>query len=378
METQEKEEGHADQVQGRRDMCLEQIEMLRTELAGTAPDDPHAEAGVTMTHARKLYGVAPPVGASVGGLISSGDVERIGVIRGVDIEERSGGAKGVDVEPLRYHCGAELVARGGKTMEPLGLQEGLDGAYVVTGILERLLERLRSHFDSVDVSLLKSEPCQVSVADGRALKARYQTMDDLQVTLQAPHGRISFRVSVVILPGSDDVMIMGPKTLRESLDIDTVQAFHQRVSKVGELFAAPDSTARAGETISLVRRVSGPGLQGMLQALAEDALPDPPDEFCETPVSHAPAMFMEVGEEVAAKREAMVGALRVAVKVWLPEGCVAELEEILLGECFDAFRRVLTGETPTRVAPMRVTLKQGTDRTQVKAKPRLYSLEESA
>ena len=49
METQEKEEGHADQVQGRLDVCLEQIEMLRAELVGTAPNDPHAKAGVTMT-----------------------------------------------------------------------------------------------------------------------------------------------------------------------------------------------------------------------------------------------------------------------------------------------------------------------------------------
>ena len=73
VETQEKEEWYADQVQGRLDICLEQIEMLRTELVGTAPDDPHAESGA-MTHARKLSGVTPPVGASVGGLIPSGDV----------------------------------------------------------------------------------------------------------------------------------------------------------------------------------------------------------------------------------------------------------------------------------------------------------------
>ena len=67
--------------------------MLRTELVGTAPNDPHAGGGVTMTHARKLCGVIPPVGASVGDLIPSGDVEHIGVTPGVDIEERSGGAK---------------------------------------------------------------------------------------------------------------------------------------------------------------------------------------------------------------------------------------------------------------------------------------------
>ena len=77
MGTQQKKEGHVDQVQGFLDICLEQIEVLRTELVGTVPDDPHAEAWVTMTHARKLCGVTPLVGAIVGGLIPSGDVERI-------------------------------------------------------------------------------------------------------------------------------------------------------------------------------------------------------------------------------------------------------------------------------------------------------------
>ena len=62
-------------MQGRLDMCLEQIEILRTELVGTVPDDPHAEAGVTMTYAQKWCGITPPVGASVGGLIPSEGVE---------------------------------------------------------------------------------------------------------------------------------------------------------------------------------------------------------------------------------------------------------------------------------------------------------------
>ena len=47
----------------------------------------------------------------------------------------------MDIEPLRYHCAAELVARGGKTLEPLGLQAVLDSASGVTGNSERLLER---------------------------------------------------------------------------------------------------------------------------------------------------------------------------------------------------------------------------------------------
>ena len=145
-------------------------------------------------------------------------------------------------------------------MEPLGLQAVLDSASGVTGISERLLERLRRHFGGVDVSPLKSGPCQVPVADGRALTARYHITDDLKVTLQSLHGRISFQAAFVILPGSDDVMITGSKTLNESLDINIVQAFHQRISQVCDLFAAPGYAVRADETVSPVRRVSGPGL----------------------------------------------------------------------------------------------------------------------
>ena len=89
-------------------------------------------------------------------------------------------------------------------------------------------------------------------------------------------------------------------------------------------------------------------------------------------------MFMEAGEEVTARCEALVGALRVAVEVGLPEGYVAELDEIVLGKCFDPFRRAFTGETPTHVTPKRVTLKQGADLQQVKAKPRVYPPDKSA
>ena len=63
----------------------------------------------------------------------------------------------------------------------------------------------------------------------------------------------------------------------------------------------------------------------------EDALPDPPDKFCETLVSHVPAMLIEAGKEVTARREALASTLRVAVEVGLPERCAAELEEIVLG-----------------------------------------------
>ena len=57
---------------------------------------------------------------------------------------------------------------------------------------------------------------------------------------------------------------------------------------------------------------------------------------------------------------------------------MAEPEEIVPGDFFDAFRRALTGKTPACMVPMRVTLKQGTDLTRAKAKPRVYLPEKNA
>lgn len=62
------------------------------------------------------------------------------------------------------------------------------------------------------------------------------------------------------MPGSDDVMNIGPKTLRESPDIDIgLRAFHQWVSGVGELTTAPSSTARAMRLYVRKRKYLGLG-----------------------------------------------------------------------------------------------------------------------
>ena len=83
-------------------------------------------------------------------------------------------------------------------------------------------------------------------------------------------------------------------------------------------------------------------------------------------------MCITVGEEIKARREALIGALYAAVQAGLPEAYVLEVEEIVLGQCFRAFLRALTSEPPARVEPMRATLKQGADLSEVKANPRRF------
>lgn len=112
-------------------------------------------------------------------------------------------------------------------------------------------------------------------------------------------------------------------------------------------------------------------LQGTSQAQVEDSVPGPPGEVPETLVSHGSVMFMESREEMTARIKYLVGVLREAVENDLPE-------RFLVGDCFHVYWRILTGEQPARVAPMRLTSKQAVDLTQVKAKPRLYPPEKSA
>lgn len=113
----------------------------------------------------------------------------------------------------------------------------------------------------------------------------------------------------------------------------------------------------------------------MLQAQAENVLPDPPDKLREMLAKHIPVVFMESREELATTLEVLVGTLRAAVKARLPKGCVAQLEEIMLGGCFDVFWKALAGEPTARVAPVRVTLKQGGYLSQIEAGTRGYLLE---
>lgn len=96
-----------------------------------------------------------------------------------------------------------------------------------------------------------------------------------------------------------------------------------------------------------------------------DALPDLSDEFREKLVPYGPAMFMEAGKEVAAKRDALVGAngrgssisRRHAWWIW-GKLCSENVLAIFLGFLQDprAF-----------VAPVGITLNQGADLTQVEA-----------
>ena len=319
--------------------CLETLAVLGTELVGS--EGSGEDDGDVTSHVRILVGMVPC--------------------------NSVGESDGVDIMPLQFYCAANITVPGGEKHAPLELKVVLDSASGITAISAPLLEKIVTNFGCVEMSRPLQEECKVTVADGGVIVVREQTQP-VQVTLQIGHGHVSFRVAFVLLPGTDDVVMIGAKTMREKLYINVMRLLETKDSTTQVDFSpVPNSTEHASSANISARRSlrlrSGPmvTLVGMETARVEAGLQEPPDEFRETLLSRGPTMFMEVREEIKGRREALVGALHAAVQAGLSKAYVCEMEEIVLGQCFGAFRRALTGEPPARVEPMRVTLKQGAD-----------------
>ena len=100
---------------------------------------------------------------------------------------------------------------------------------------------------------------------------------------------------------------------------------------------------------------------------------EPWDEFVGDVVARGPAMFVEVGDEVVAPREALMEAVDAALEAGWSSDAETRLLDLLLGPLFDSFRRSLSGDPPATVEPFQVKMKADADLSKGKARPRIYS-----
>ena len=153
----------------------------------------------------------------------------------------------------------------------------------------------------------------VNIADGRSVSLTQQTCM-LKVSALTPWGQVSVRLAVAVLPGGDDVLILGSKTLREQLNINVMDGLMAKVMGPG--------IPGAGGQEELARRLGG-HVSIRLVSLALDAVQEIVD--LETAVgeedesrtdallARGPAMVMEPENERGLRLEAPQAALaRVA------------------------------------------------------------------
>ena len=167
------------------------------------------------------------------------------------------------------------------------------------------------------------------------------------------------------------MLILGSKTWRKKPGIEVMASLEGK--EQGGDRSSGDMPEDLGSRGGISLRRVAVTVKGMQAAGKVAAAMEPRNEFVEDVVARGPAMFMEVGDEVIARREALMAAVGAALEAGLPSDAETRLRDLLLGPLFDGFRRSLSGDLPARVEPFQVKLKVDVDLSKVKARPRVYS-----
>ena len=314
---------------------------------------------------------AGPESCSIGDSESEASVTRSRRVTGGTRMEALGGVDigAVDVEPLQFHCSSNVVVPGDMVGDSMTVGTVLDSESGITCLSERLARQMEQHFRGERLVHPCVKEMSVQLANGQKVVVRNQTRT-LQVAIGTPWDPVVISTVFAVIPGTDSVLILGSKTLREKLVIDVMASLKSKAQGCGRLSGdmPEDVDSRGG--ISL-RRVAVT-MKGMRAAGKVAAATKPRDEFVEDVVARGPATFMEVGDEVIARREALMAAVDAALEAGLPSDAETRLRDLLLGPLFDGFRRSLSGDPPARVEPFQVKLKVDVDLSKVKARPRVY------
>ena len=159
----------------------------------------------------------------------------------------------------------------------------------------------------------------------------------LQVAVGTPWGPVAISPAFAVIPGTDSVLILGSKMLREKLGID-VMAYLKGKAQGGDR-SSGDMPGDVGSRDGISLRRVAVTMKGMQAAGKVAAAMEPRDEFVEDVVARGPAMFIEVGDKVIARREALTAAVDAALEAGLPFDAKTRLRDPLLGPLFDDFRR---------------------------------------
>ena len=126
---------------------------------------------------------------------------------------------------------------------------------------------------------------------------------------------MDINVSFAAIPGTEEVLVLGAKTLRKRLDIDVTQSLKAKALASGEasVNGAPTLSGTALDRWEKrgwrsLRRISV-RLSGIQAAGREAAVLEIPNELLETPISQDPIKFMEPREGLEARRGALERAL---------------------------------------------------------------------
>ena len=259
----------------------------------------------------------------------------------------------VDVEPLQFHCSSNVDVPGDMVHDSMTVGTDVDSGSGISCLSERLVQQMEQHFRGEQLV----HPCVKEMS--------------VQLANGTPWSRVVISTYFAVIPGTDSVLILGSKTLRKKLGIDVMASLKGKAQ--GGDRSSGDMPENIGSRGGISLRRVAVTMKGMQAADKVAAAMEPRDGFVEDVVARGPAIFMEVGDEVIARREALMAAVDAAREDGLPSDAETRLRALLLGALFDGFRRSLSGDPLARVEPFQVKLKVDADLSKVNARPRVYS-----
>ena len=265
----------------------------------------------------------------------------------------------VDVELHQFHCSKGIMVPGGEDSEPYIVGTVLDNGAGISCVSEVTVCALQKRFPGVDVAQpFYGEQHQVVLADGRAAPIGWQTCS-LTATIMTPWAPVTIRLALAVMPGENDSLIIGSKTLREKLSIDVMKQLRDTAAVSG---GGASSTDRASAEVAAmppevigVRRmaVTMKAMQQVADIEVETA--GETDGFKDALLDGVPKLMMGSGDSETEQREQILkDAVWRATQAGMPPSDVAELRRLVLGHYEEAFHRGLTGEPPAQVEPTRV------------------------
>ena len=133
----------------------------------------------------------------------------------------------VDMEAKQFHCKARIIVPGHHGKGAMEVDAVLDSGSGISCISESLAKLLSRYVRGTQITFPFEGGRMAKVADGRRMPIAERTWR-LQITLVTPWVPVLICVALAVIPGSDNVLVVGNKTLRERPELDVVSDLKRR------------------------------------------------------------------------------------------------------------------------------------------------------
>ena len=172
-------------------------------------------------------------------------------------------------------------------------------------------------------------------------------------TIMTPWAPVTILLPLAVMPGKDDLLILGSKTLREKLRIDVMKQLKITSAASGGGASitehAPSEVPVMPPEIIDVRRAALT-MEAMQLADIEVEAAGETNGFEGVLLGREPEVMMRFSDrEIQQHEQVLEDAILRAARAGMPPNDLAELRRLVLGPYKEAFRWELTGEPPVQV-----------------------------